>query len=319
MCWRRCTTPTSSSFSTPSRRAPRRSDPPARPPTDPCTPRDCHLWFSRAAHTGSNAGGHGSKPAGSSLVVPPGICRSVSPQGCGRAFTQATCCAARQTLLSVRVAGLGIWGGAASVLLEAPGSAPAQDADWLYLVMDYLPGGDVMVRWRPSPLFPEPCTPADGAPGRSSGARAMSVDWAHGFVRTEKPENVRTSQVELCYHCYALLLLLRAQASDLAVEESAAEQCWSSEVPVRAAWAAWAAGGGRGGADAADAQGHPQRGDDAVLHRGDGPGPGVHPPPQLHSSVTPPAPPSPRRGRYWCRHVASLSPRRSLPGSPARE
>ena len=89
-----------------------------------------------------------------------------------------------------------------------------QDDEYLYLIMEYLPGGDVMVS----------CIPL-------------------------------ASTVAL--PCLAEHVIAR---------------CLFDTDPSAAA-------------DAADAEGHPERGGDALLHCGDGAGAGVHPPPQLHPQV----------------------------------
>ena len=90
-----------------------------------------------------------------------------------------------------------------------------QDDEYLYLIMEYLPGGDVMV-WGATWLMP------------------VSLPCSRGL------EHARPT---------------------------------SHDTDLFAA------------ADAADAEGHPERGGHALLHRGDGAGAGVHPPPQLHPQV----------------------------------
>ena len=128
-----------------------------------------------------------------------------------------------------------------------------QDDDYLYLVMEYLPGGDVMVRYASSPhlcafMLQETHLRAKWAVCQASQMNDMN---------------------EPTIICSAPVIICQAQ--------SAMSQL------------------GGGGADAAHAQGHPERGGDALLHRGDRARAGVHPQALLHSQVQ--REPAPFKGR----------------------
>ena len=131
----------------------------------------------------------------------------------------------------------------------APSQHPSpvrQDDEYLYLVMEYLPGGDVMVSALP--------------------ARRMPQQYLYAVTFTLALDGSHVQAINMQWH-----------------QDSVLWQAWLVVPPPEC-----------GGADAAHAQGHPERGGDALLHRGDRARAGVHPQALLHSQV--PREPAPQRG-----------------------